>query len=145
MNDLDPATLKDVTIFTTCTPEQLARVVQSGTVDEHGVGDTLTEEGALGHRFHLILDGTVEVERRGQVLEKLGRGDFVGEIGLLGGGPSTATVRCISPTTCLTIWRQRFWELLEAEPAIALRILEVLCRRIERDRMGSPNGNLPRD
>jgi CRP/FNR family transcriptional regulator, cyclic AMP receptor protein len=142
MTNLDPAALRDVTIFSTCTPEQLVRVAESGDVVEHETGDALTEEGALGHRFHLILDGTVEVQREGRTLATLGRGDFVGEIGLLGGGPSTATVRCTSPTSCLTIWRQRFWKLLEAEPPIALRILEVLCRRLERDQASSPSDNL---
>jgi CRP/FNR family transcriptional regulator, cyclic AMP receptor protein len=141
MDSVDPATLKGVTIFSTLVPDQLVRVARSGEVVEHPAGDTLTEEGSHGHRFLLILEGSAEVERGGHTIDTLGRGDFVGEIGLLGGGPSTATVRCTSPTTLLTIWRERFWELLEAEPAIALRILEVLCRRIERDRAANPVGN----
>jgi CRP/FNR family cyclic AMP-dependent transcriptional regulator len=144
METIDPAALKDVTIFSTLTPDQLVRVFRSGEVVEHATGDRLTEEGAHGHRFHLILEGSAEVERGGQAVSELGRGDFVGEIGLLGGGPSTATVLCTSPTSCLTIWRERFWELLEAEPAIALRILEILCRRLERDQASSPSGNLAR-
>jgi CRP-like cAMP-binding protein len=145
MDSIDPAALKDVTIFSTLTPDQLARVFRSGNVVRHEAGETLTEEGAHGHRFHLILEGSADVDRGGHSIDTLGRGDFVGEIGLLGGGTSTATVRCTSPTTCLTIWRERFWELLESEPAIALRILEVVCRRIERDRLGSPSGNLSFD
>jgi CRP/FNR family cyclic AMP-dependent transcriptional regulator len=142
MSALDPAALEGVTILSTCTAEQLAKVAAAGEVTTHPPGANLTQEGAMGHRFHLILDGTVEVEQDGRTLISLGRGEFVGEIGLLGGGPSTATVRCTSPTTCLTIWRQRFWELLESEPAIALRILEVLCRRLERERLSTPVGNL---
>jgi CRP-like cAMP-binding protein len=145
VHTIDPASLKDVTIFSTLMPEQLDQVLRSGEIVEHPAGDTLTEEGAHGHRFHLILEGSADVERSGHTIDTLGRGDFVGEIGLLGGGPSTATVRCTSDTTCLTIWRQNFWDLLEAEPAIALRILEVLCRRIERDRAADPTMNFIRD
>jgi CRP/FNR family transcriptional regulator, cyclic AMP receptor protein len=139
---LEAAALKGVTIFSTLQHEQLSRVVESGEVVEHPAGATLTEEGAIGHRFYLILAGTVQVERGGRTVDTLGRGEFVGEIGLLGGGPSTATVRCTSPTSTLTIWRERFWELLESQPTIALRILEVLCRRLEHDRAASPSGNL---
>ncbi len=142
MSALDAAALKGVTIFSTLAPEQISRVSDAGDVVEYPAGDTLTEEGAIGHRFYLILDGSAEVVRGGQAVDTLGRGDFVGEIGLLGGGRSTGTVTCTSPTTCLTIRRERFWELLESEPGIALRILEVVCRRLERDRLSSPRGNL---
>jgi CRP-like cAMP-binding protein len=141
---LEADALKGVTIFSTLRPEQLNHVLEAGAVVEHPAGSTLTEEGAIGHRFYLILDGTVEVERHGRIVDRLGRGEFLGEIGLLGGGRSTGTVRCTSPTTTLTIWRERFWELLEAEPAIALRILEVVCRRLERERaVEGPTGNFP--
>jgi CRP/FNR family transcriptional regulator, cyclic AMP receptor protein len=133
MADIDPTILKEVTVFSTCTPEQLEKLASAGAVVEHETGAMLTAQGVVGHRFHLILEGKAEVSRGGQVVAAIGTGDFVGEIGLLGGGPATATVTCSAPTTTLTLWRERFWELLEAEPAIALRILEVVCRRLEEE------------
>jgi CRP/FNR family transcriptional regulator, cyclic AMP receptor protein len=131
MADIDPERLRRVTVFSTCTPGQLRRLADTATVTEHAAGDALTEEGVLGHRFHLLLGGAAEVTRGGSPVGMVASGGFVGEVGLLGGGPSTATVRCTAPTTCLTLDRQPFWEILEAEPAIALRILEVVCRRLE--------------
>ncbi|MDP9341932.1 MAG: cyclic nucleotide-binding domain-containing protein [Actinomycetota bacterium] len=83
--------------------------------------------------------GAVDRSAVGQV----GSGEFVGEVGLLGGGAATATVRATSPTRCLEIRRERFWELLEQEPAIALRILEVVCRRLVRSAGVGPTANLP--
>ena len=97
----------------------------------------------MGHRFHLILDGEARAERGGDEVGTVGRGEFVGEIGLLGGGAATATVRCTAPTRCLELRRERFWEVLEAEPAIALRILEVVCRRLVRETGTGPTANLP--
>jgi len=138
MADLDPLVLRKVTVFSTCSPEQLARLVESGQTTEHAAGEALTEEGVIGHRFHLILEGKAEVTRGGAPVATVGRGDFVGEIGLLGGGPSTATVRCSEATSCLTLWRQPFWAVLESEPAIALRILEVVCRRLQGEFALSP-------
>jgi len=131
MADVDPGSLRRVTVFSTCTPEQLARLVSVADLTEHGEGEALTEEGVLGHRFHLLMSGAASVEREGRPVGSVATGGFVGEIGLLGGGPSTATVRCAAPTTCLTIERSRLWGLLEEEPAIALRILEVVCRRLQ--------------
>ena len=126
----DVQQLKRATVFSVLTDEQLGRIVAAATETEHAEGEALTEQGVIGRRFHLILDGTAEVERDGERVADLRRGDFVGELGLLGGGPSTATVRATSRITCITLEREAFWAVLEDEPAIALRILEVVSRRI---------------
>jgi CRP/FNR family cyclic AMP-dependent transcriptional regulator len=141
--DVDPEVLRSVTVFSTCTPAQLDRLVGAATSTEHVPGEALTEEGVMGHRFHLILEGEAQAERGGETVGIVGRGEFVGEIGLLGGGAATATVRSTAPTRCLELRRERFWEVLEAEPAIALRILEVVCRRLVREVGTSPTANLP--
>lgn len=132
MTVVDVDRLRRVTLFSALGEDEVKRFVDAATVTEHPSGEALTEQGALGHRFHLLLEGAAEVERDGRRLGSVGPGDFVGELGLLGGGPSTATVRCTEPTTCLTLRREAFWEVLEAEPAIALRILEVVSRRLVR-------------
>jgi len=144
MADIDPEVLRTVTVFSTCTSEQLARLTEAATMADHALGDSLTEEGVMGHRFHLILDGEAEALRGGAPVGKVGRGEFVGEIGLLGGGAATATVRCSATVRCLELRRERFWEVLEAEPAIALRILEVVCRRLVQEVGTSPTANIPR-
>jgi CRP/FNR family cyclic AMP-dependent transcriptional regulator len=140
--DVEPDVLRKVTVFSTCTPDQLERLIEAASTTEHTPGDALTEEGVMGHRFHLILDGEAEAERHGEIVGRVGRGEFVGEIGLLGGGAATATVRCTVPTRCLELRRERFWALLESEPAIALRILEVVCRRLVLELGTSPTLNL---
>jgi CRP-like cAMP-binding protein len=142
MATVDPQMLRRTTVFSALSDEQFARLIEAGEITEHAPGEALTEEGVIGHRFRLILEGKAEVERGGHPVATVGRGDFLGEVSLLGGGPSTATVRCTEPTTCLTIWREPFWGLLQVEPAIALRILEVVCRRLEEELRGSPTANL---
>jgi CRP-like cAMP-binding protein len=141
--DVDPEVLRKVTVLSTCTTNQLAHLIEAATTSDHQPGEPLTEEGVMGHRFHLILEGEAQAERGGRTVGRVGRGEFVGEIGLLGGGAATATVRCTAPTRCLELRRERFWELLESEPAIALRILEVVCRRLVRELGTSPTLNLP--
>jgi CRP/FNR family cyclic AMP-dependent transcriptional regulator len=136
--DVDLEWLRKVTAFSVLSSEQLGRLAEAAEVTEHPEGETLTEEGGLGHRFYLILEGGGVVERGGKQVAAIGPGDFVGEIGLLGGGRSTASVRCTGPTRCLTLRREDFWEVLEAEPAIALRILEVVARRLEEEITGTP-------
>lgn len=140
MHALDPEILESVGIFSTLAPTQRARLAASGEVTDHAEADLLAVEGAIGQRFHLLLAGAAMVERDGAEVARIGAGDFVGEIGLLGGGRATATVRCSTPTRCLTLRRERFWSVLEDEPAIALRILEVVCRRLEGELQPRPVG-----
>lgn len=142
MSDIDPESLRHVTVFSTVTQEQLERFAEAATVTAHEPGSFLAEQGVVGYQFHLLLDGEAEAERGGAVVGTVSAGEFVGEIGLLGGGPATATVRCTEPTRCLTLRRERFWEVLEAEPAIALRILEVVCRRIVAESRAGATHNI---
>jgi CRP-like cAMP-binding protein len=139
----DPELLRSVTVFSTCTPEQLGRLLDVATAGEHAAGELLTEESVMGHRFHLLLEGRADVQQGRKTVATIGGGEFVGEVGLLGGGAATATVRATTPIRCLEIRRERFWELLEVEPAIALRILEVVCRRLVRAAGVGPTANLP--
>jgi len=143
MSDVDPDLLRRATVFSTCTTEQLRRLAEAATVTQHPAGELLAEEGVIGHRFHLFLEGAADAERDGAVVGGVRAGEFVGEIGLLGGGPATATVRCTEDTRALTLERERFWELLEAEPAIALRILEIVCRRLVGEEQATQTQNLP--
>lgn len=140
---IDPEALRQSEVFSVLSTEQLTKLAEGAQVTEHSSGETLTEEGAIGYRFHLLLDGSATVERGGDAVATIKTGDFVGEIALLGGGRSTATVRCDEPTTCLTIRREEFWGVLEAEPAIALRILEVVARRLEQELRPDLRANLP--
>ena len=126
-------------VFSALTREQREVLVGEAEVARHDPGEALTEEGAVGHRFHLLLDGAAVVERGGSEVGSLGPGDFAGEIALLGGGKATATVRATQPTRCLTLGRERFWSVLEREPAIALRILEAVCRRLEAEATAAGN------
>ena len=136
VSGVPPDILASVPVFSTLTDTQRERLIRSGEESRHGPGETLTDQGAYAHRFHLILEGRAVVERDGREVATVAAGDFVGEVALLGGGRSTATVRCTDATRCLTIRRESFWQTLQAEPAIALRILEVVCRRLEQEMVG---------
>jgi CRP-like cAMP-binding protein len=142
VSEVDPEVLKRTTVFSTATVEQLAKLAEMAELTSHPPGEALLEEGTVGHRFHLLLDGGASVERDGREVGTVHAGEFVGEISLLGGGRVTATVRSTSPTRCLTIGREPFWRLLEAEPALALRILEVVCRRLTQEARLGATANL---
>jgi CRP-like cAMP-binding protein len=61
----------------------------------------------------VIVDGRARVEHNGQELRELGRGDYLGEIALIDGGPRTATVTALEPVTALAVERVDFLRLID--------------------------------
>lgn len=59
-----------------------------------------------------------------------GPGDLFGEIGVLDGQPRTADAVASEPTELFVLRRGDLLALLEREPRIAIRMIELLCPRI---------------
>lgn len=96
-------------------------------------GKNLTKEGAPGHEFFVIVEGTAEVRRKGRKVRTLGPGDFLGEISLVSRKPRTATVTATSPIRALVITEQSFRRLLEDQPTIGVKVLRSLAERVIDD------------
>lgn len=90
----------------------------------------LIREGALGQEFFILLDGKVEVSRKGKKLATRGKGEFFGEIALVSDVPRVATVTAVSPLRVLVIRDREFRELLEDTPAVAIKVLKALAKRV---------------
>lgn len=99
-------------------------------------GATIVRAGDVGDTFYAILEGEARVvSPGGRVLNRLGPGDFFGEVSLLDGGPRTASVIAETPMVMLALSRRDFLSLLTAEPVVAGRILKHvagLLRRTQR-------------
>jgi len=77
-----------------------------------------------------VLDGTVAVTQNGDHLRDLGRGDFFGELALLGHVPRTASVTCTTDGEFLVLGRREFSQLLADYPSIQGAVLQALATRI---------------
>lgn len=96
----------------------------------------LCNEGEIGDRMYLILDGQVEVilalgREEERILSVLGPGEYFGEMSLLeSGGIRTATVRTLSPIEIIEITRTDFDNLLDRWPKLAIDMLRELSLRL---------------
>jgi CRP-like cAMP-binding protein len=93
-------------------------------------GKVLIRQGELGDDLMMIYSGTVAVDRDGERVNRLGPGDFFGEIALLERGPRTATVTAESPCRLLVINHRDFHAVMEEFPDIAARVLLSLAHRL---------------
>ena len=74
----------------------LARLETLMTPVRVPAGQVLVRQGARNRQFVLVQDGTLRVAKDGREVARLGAGDFVGELSLLGDGTATATVTTVT-------------------------------------------------
>lgn len=93
-------------------------------------GRTLCKEGTIGHEFFVLVDGEVEVTRKGERIAMRSGGDFIGEIGLLTDTRRTATVTALTPLRCFVLTGRDFRRLLDESPAVERKVLKTLAERL---------------
>ena len=106
---------------------QLERICEDLQVES---GKVLCEESQTGHEFFVIVDGKVQVTRKGRRVATLGGGDFVGEIALVTELPRTATVTAETPVRLFVLTRREFHAVLDQNPKVERKVLRVLARRL---------------
>lgn len=93
-------------------------------------GRVLMREGDIGREFYVIIDGTVELERGGQVIRTMGAGEFFGDISLVTERRRTATVTVKTDARFLVLGHREFHSLLDQFPSIRMGVLESIANRL---------------
>lgn len=131
--------LRDVPLFGACTDKQLQFIASRVDELDFPAGKTLCVEGKSGGDFFIVLSGTAEVRRSGQVIGAMKEGDFFGEIALLDNGPRSATIVSTSPMRCLVLGPRQFQDVLHQNGEIAVMLLRAVTQRLRQ------TGPLPSD
>ncbi len=100
-----------------------------------GPEEMLFLKGDPGDALYAVRRGQIRIATgtesgRRLTLNLLGSGEVFGEVALLDGCPRTADAIATEPTELFMVRRRDFLDLLERQPAVAVRIIEFLCRRI---------------
>ena len=128
----DPAvtSLARVSLFDGLSAPDLAAIAKVVELRIVPVGAILTKQGEPGDEFYMISDGVVEISVDGHEIRHLGRGDYLGEIALLSGGPRTATAVASQPTEVFVLPEASFTSLLLRQPRLEDRILTTVADRM---------------
>jgi CRP/FNR family transcriptional regulator, cyclic AMP receptor protein len=90
----------------------------------------IARQGEIGTGFFVVIEGHVRVVRDGDVIARLGPGDFFGEMSVIDGLPRVAQVVTSDPTTCLALASWEFERVVLEHPTIGLAILRGLSARL---------------
>lgn len=108
--------------------KQIAKLVE---VREVPRGEILVREGTYSREFFVVFSGTAAITVRGRRRASSGRGDFFGELAILGHSSRTATVTAEDDMRLGVIQARDLQNLLESEPRVALYMLTALAQRFE--------------
>jgi hypothetical protein len=108
--------------------ERLARGMSPVSVEQ---GTALIRQGEEGDTAYVLADGEVEVSVHGTKLATLERGDIVGEIALLRGGPRTADVVAVTDSRLYSLDREAFLEAVAGSRHAAGALDTLIDRRLD--------------
>ena len=122
--------LGQLALFADLTPSQLEAVAHSHDEDVFAEGERVLRRGLSGGNFYVILEGEASVEIEGRERQRLGRGEFFGEISALTGDTPSADVVAATLLRCLVIPAAELEKLLLELPQLMLRLLRMEARRL---------------
>ncbi len=128
--------LGEVPIFGGLSKRQLSGVAKLVDHARFEPGDALVKQAQSGIRLVIIRTGTAAViqqdgaEGRGRRLSTVGPGDIVGELSLIDGWPTSATVVAETPVDALVLYRTRFTKLLQSTPQLYPPLLASMAERL---------------
>jgi len=122
-------------LFAELGPGAIQKIADLCVTEHLSDGQTLFFKGETGGALYGIRRGRVLIRTGTSAGKQLtitvyGPGDIFGEIALLDGRPRTADAVASGAVEMFSIRRADFLALLQKEPAIALRIIELLCERL---------------
>jgi CRP/FNR family transcriptional regulator, cyclic AMP receptor protein len=122
--------IKRAPLFWNCSKRQLQQIAQIADEIDLREGKEMTRQGERGREFFVLLEGDADVKKDGRRINRLGSGDFFGEIALVSDTPRTATVTATSPVRALVITDRSFRRLMEDQPEIQGKVLAALAARL---------------
>jgi NTE family protein len=99
-------------------------------------GETLIRQGEPGAAFYFLVHGRLRVfvEHDGQSHQvgEVQPGEGVGEMALLTGEPTSATVRVMHDSSLIRFSRESYLQLMESCPEAALHVMRMVIKRLRR-------------
>lgn len=93
-------------------------------------GETIFLEGDAGTCMFAVVEGAVDIDLRGRVVERVEVGGVFGEMALIDHQPRSATARAAVDCRVAAIDEKRFLRLVELTPRFSLHLMQVMSHRL---------------
>jgi CRP/FNR family transcriptional regulator, cyclic AMP receptor protein len=114
--------------------DQLCRYAKQVTLKR---GATIFSKGDPGASLYAVISGTVKIsisspEGRNAILNLIGPGEVFGDMAVLDGQARSADATANTNCEIYVIDRRDFLPFLRSQPALAMKLIELLCGRLRR-------------
>jgi len=128
--------LKNTAPFDTLGPADIHEVANTMEWCHVRAGDLIIEKGKRGERFYLIKRGLAKVyldeDNEEKLLGFIGEGECFGETSLLNDEPTSAYVRAVESTLCLTQEGRQFQDMVRRHPQFYKFFSQLFTRRMKQ-------------
>ncbi len=125
--------LRGVPMFADLSADFIAHLKESVHLQRFAPGQTIVQQGEAADSFYLVRIGFVKVSESypggEMVLAYLSRGDYFGEIGLLGGGVRTATCAALDHVELVRISGDDFRDMVARFPSVRTGLEAIAAER----------------
>jgi len=129
------AVLRKHPIFCDLDPEALDQLCRYAKHSSLKRGATIVSKGDPGNSLIAVISGTVKIsvsspDGRSAILNLIGPGETFGEIAVLDGLARTADATANTNCEIYVIDRRDFLPFVRSQPALAMKFIELLCKRL---------------
>ncbi|MEG3437260.1 Crp/Fnr family transcriptional regulator [Pannus brasiliensis CCIBt3594] len=130
--------LRQVPLLATLQDSELLSLAPFTEIRAFRAGEILQHEGdRLPAALHALLSGSLRVSRlaidgKETIFRVLGKGEIFAAPALFGNGIAPATVTAETDSETIEIQREALLDAIRVNPEIALKMLEILNRRLQR-------------
>ncbi len=130
--------LRKSPIFSSLDSDSLREILPLFKEKTYCSGDLLFRENTLGDALYIIIDGEIEITKRGKrggektTLALRRSGDIFGEMALLDEQPRFASAQAVKDTKVLELSKSDFLTMLGEHPLVAYQLMRVLSSRVRQ-------------
>jgi len=121
--------LKNNDILRTIDEKEFLKLLADVDCKIFGSGETIIREGEDSEFFSHVYSGSVNVVKEGRVVARLEAGDFFGEISLVTGEKTGATVVADRESVIIMVSAARFKQIIDMNEGLAMKLSAVITRR----------------
>ncbi len=122
--------LQQISLFAAVPTWHLLPIAEACREVNYGPEALIFGQGDPGDSLCLVLEGSVEVIRDGAVINRLGVGEVLGEISVLGTSPRTASVMAVDAVRVLVLEAEKFRRIVRENGDIGLAVIQVISERL---------------
>jgi CRP-like cAMP-binding protein len=124
--------LEAVELLNNLSPEQLSRIATIAREVNHPPGKTILDPKQPMDAVFVIVDGSVELKRNGELLHTASQNEVLGAWALFDDEPMPVTATTAEDTRLLRIGREDFFDLLSDNMEITAAIFSTLVKRFRK-------------